>query len=105
MLYWLLCIKLKYSEYNFSYTILQCEPYQDPGNINIIVDSAITTTYSHDFDIHKILSILVYSQCFLSIYVNDRKFVHKNVHRGRTYDKSRNIALITKIVTFHINFT
>ena len=40
---WLLCKKLKYSEYSFSYTILHNELYQDPGKGNVIADSVITT--------------------------------------------------------------
>ncbi len=42
--YWLLCIKWKYSEYSFSYAILQSEVYRDPGKGKVIADSVITTT-------------------------------------------------------------
>ena len=80
-LFWLLFIKLKYSEYSFSYTctILQYEVYQDPGKV--ITDSIKTNSYN--FHIHKILSILN----VLSIYVNNRKVVVKNVHRGCTSEQ------------------
>ena len=47
---------------------------------------------SYSFQIHKILSILN----ILVIYVNDRKFIRKNVHRGTLMSKSCNIALKKK---------
>ena len=42
--YWLLFIKLTYSEDSFFYTVLQYELYQNSGKGNVIADSAITTT-------------------------------------------------------------
>ena len=42
--HWLLYMKLKYSEYNFSYTILHYEVYQDPGKGKVISDFVITAT-------------------------------------------------------------
>ena len=42
--YWLPCIKFKYSEYSFSYAILQYALYQDPGKGNAIAYSVVTTT-------------------------------------------------------------
>ncbi len=42
--YWLLCIKLMYSEYSFSYTTLQYGVYQDPGRGKVVAGSVRTTT-------------------------------------------------------------
>ena len=83
--------KVKYSEDSFSYTILQYELYRDQRNV--VADSVRSTTPIYSFHNHKILSILI----VLSIYVNDRKIVEKNLHRGCTYSKSRNIALTSHI--------
>ncbi len=78
----LLCIKLRYSEYSFSYTMLQYF-YWDLGNGKVIADSVISNCNSYSFYIHKIFSILN----VLLICVNDRKYVRKNVHRGCTSEQ------------------
>ncbi len=78
--YWVLCIKLKYSEYILSYTILQYEVYWDPDKGKLIVDSVITTT-----PIASIFLKIFYVLNVPLIYVNIRKFVEKNVHRGCNY--------------------
>ena len=86
--YWLLYIKLKYSEYNFSYTIVWG-----------ILDREILVKgkkcrFCHNynsynsFHINKILSILN----VLSICINYKKNCCENVQRGYI-SKSRNIAL------------
>ena len=38
---WFLCIKLKYSEHSFAYTLLQCEIYRDPAKGNVIEDTEL----------------------------------------------------------------
>ncbi len=60
------------------YAILQYEVYWDPGNAK-----EIGKYNSYIFPIHKILSI----PNVVSIYLNNRKFVAKNVHRGHTYEQ------------------
>ncbi len=79
--YWLLCIKLKYSEYSLSY-ILQYEVYWGPSKEKVITVSVITAT-----PIAVIFTRLLSILNALSIYVNDSKFVGKNVHRGCTYEQ------------------
>ncbi len=81
--YWLPCIKLKYSEHSFSYTILQNALYRDPGKGNVNADSVRTTT-----PIAFIFTILD----VLSIYLNDRKFVGEMHIEGALMRQSRNIA-------------
>ena len=67
-----------FSKQLFLYNTIQYEVYRDPGKGKVIADYIITTT-----PIAFILSVLN----FLSIYVNDIKFVGKNVHRGHTYEQ------------------
>ena len=70
--YWLLCIKLKYSEYSFYYTILQHGLYWDPSKGNVITDSVITASP---------IAFIFTRYCLLSIFYrfmsNDRNFVWK----------------------------
>ena len=86
----MLCIKLKYSEYNFSYTILQNELYQNPGKGNVIAVSVITITpvdVAFTFTRYWILCILN----VLSIYVNYRKIVDKMYIQGALMSKSYSV--------------
>ena len=90
-LYWLLCIKWKYSEYSFSYNTTV---WALPKFTGILVNEKYFQILSllqllyNSFHIHKILSILT----VLWIYVDDRKFVGKN--RGALICNACNIALM-----------
>ncbi len=79
--YWLLVIKLKYSEYSFSYIILQYVVYWDPGKGKVNAGCVTTTT-----------SCLILN--VLSIFVTNRKFLGKMYIDG-TLSKSHNIALMS----------
>ncbi len=76
--------KIDDSEIWIQLTILQFEVYHDPGKELGKSNFRFCQEYnSYSFHNHKILNILN----VLSIYVNDRKIVEKNVHRGRTHEQ------------------
>ena len=77
-LYWLLCIlKLKYSEYSFSYACLHFYSMMFTGKY-YIADSAKTTAF--------IFTRIVYFWCFIDL-CKEQKICTKNVHRGHTYEQ------------------
>ena len=84
--YWLLCIKFNILNKAFPIiTILQYDVYRDPSNNGeVIQDSVISITPIALFIYYTICSTLN----VLSTYVNDRKFVGKYVHRGRTCEQT-----------------
>ncbi len=88
--YWLLCIKLKYSEYRFSYTMLQCELYRDAGKGNLIANSVITRT-SIDFIFTRYCLLLMF-YWFISTKENLLGKIN-NYIEGARMSKSHNIAL------------
>ena len=94
--YWLLCIKLKYSENSFSYTILQYEEYRDPVKGKVITDSVITTSP---------IAFICIRYCLFSMLYRFMKRIENLLRKmdieGALMNKSSNIALsvIVKAVT------
>ena len=90
--YRFLCIKLKYSVYSFSCTILQNECYRDPDKRNIMADSVITTTPLVFIFARYCLFTKFYR--FMSTIEN---LLGKMYIEGVLMSKSRNIALNTQV--------
>ncbi len=87
--YQLLCMKLKYSEYSFYYTILQHGLYWDPSKGNVITDSVITASP---------IAFIFTRYCLLSIFYrfmsNDRNFVWKMYMQSTLIYKQHILYLI-----------
>ncbi len=86
--YWLLCIKLKYSEHSFPYTILQHELYRDPGKGNVIAVSVIITT-PVVFIFTRYCLFLMFFRFISTI----EKWLAKKYIEGALMRKSHNIGL------------
>ena len=69
------CVKWNYCSHPCSPIQYHCKLYQDPGKGKVIADSVITIQFLYAFKFTG-LSILN----VVSIDVNDRKFVEKNVY-------------------------
>ncbi len=79
-------MKLKYSEYGFSHTILHYKLYRDPDKVNVIADSIITTT--------PIIAYIFTGYCLFSLFYRFLPMTENMYIEGAHLSKSHNIALI-----------